>query len=191
MGHRTTGRPNRLGTFVDKVPESLADKEFLAGAAFIKWLTEKIASGQISMNKPPLLSVPGGMLMSVESFKWFVREHPDYKNWQAVQAGFLSLGLHKVGPDGDVISRFEQSHSHDMHSGIVLADYAVVLPKQVGVHQVRTGETVSMSATEWVHSVQLGGAEGLQALNHLSAAGEWVQAEAPQLKTKLGHHKRG
>ena len=33
-------------------------------------------------------------------FQLFMREHPEYKNWQAVQNGFLSLGLHRRAADG-------------------------------------------------------------------------------------------
>ena len=56
---------------------------------------------------------------------------------------------------------------------------------------MHTGETVSMSATEFVHRVQSGGGEGLHPLNHLSAEGEWVEPVVPQVKAKMGHHKRG
>ncbi len=172
-GHRGTGRPNRLSTFIDAAAGSLVDKERAMGVEFVKWLMQKLASGQIMINKAPLLMVPGGLIMSPDMFKWFVREHPDYKNWQAAQTAFLTLGLHKVGPDGSVLTRFEQANL--MQSGVVFSEYAVALPDEVHLHHA--GESVRLSALELIHRA-LFNADSMSsappsALSHLSLSGEW------------------
>lgn len=188
LGNRS-GRPNRLGTFVDTVPEPVSDKERILGVEFIKWLTNQLASGKIMINKAPLYMVPGGLLISVEMYKWFVREHPEFKNWKAAQHAFLTLGLHRVGPDGDVISHFENSSTHQMQHGVVFADYAVALPESMQIHNQHTGEVTSITATELVHMAQFNNhyfhqqvhGKVVSALHHLSASGEWQPAEEKQM----------
>ncbi len=185
MGNRG-GRGSRISTFVDTVPESIDEKERIIGIEFLKWLTSKLASGLIMINKAPLFMVPGGLLMSAEMFAWFVREHPEYKNLQAqaAQNAFLSLGLHAKGIDGNVISRFEQSNTQQMHSGVVFAEYGVVLSEQVQFHNLHTGEVSTISATELGHMGQFDNhnfnrkdqAPTVNSLNLLSAAGEWQPA---------------
>lgn len=183
MGNRS-GRGNRISTFVDSVPESVADKERIMGVEFIKWLTQQLESGHIMINKAPLFMVPGGMLMSADMFKLFVREHPEFKNWQAAQNAFLSLGLHSLGTDGTAISRFEQANTQQMQSGVVFSEYAVVLPEQVQVHNLHTGTVTSMSATELVHRAQFDNqnfnrqesSASPSSLTYLAATGEWQAA---------------
>lgn len=192
------GRGNRISTFTDVPPESLAEKEKMIGIEFINWLTKQLQSGQIMVNKAPLFSVPGGFLMSADMFKWFVREHPEYKNWQAAQAGFLSLGLHRLGIDGTPLSRFEQANTQQMHSGVVLSDYAVALPEQVRLHNLRTGEVSTVSATEFIHMAEAGNPHfnskepGTQAgpLRHLTSSGQWQEAgvAAPSSLPEPKHH---
>lgn len=193
MGRRSA----RIGTFADSVPESVVEKERVVGIEFIKWLTNQLESGKIMINKAPLLMVPGGMLMSAEIFQLFVREHPEYKNWQAAQTAFLSLRLHRLGTDGSAISRFEQSNTHQMQSGVVFADYAVALPDQMQVHNLSTGEVSSISAIELVHSAHFNNHRFSQqdtgfsasSITHLSASGQW---EATETNPKnLGNTQRG
>lgn len=190
-GSRGGNRYGRVGTFAGGVPESISNMEQQLGLEFIQWLTKSLESGLIMINKAPLFMVPGGLLMSPEIFKWFVREHPEFKNWQAIQNGFLSLGLHRTGPDGQVISRFEQLNNQQMHSGIVFADYAIALPADVSVHSLQSGKVSTVSATEFIHQAQtnyqfIGHAAPAttQTLHHLNAEGRWqaVIAASPQVK---------
>lgn len=191
-----SGRYGRAGTFSGGVPESIAEKELALGVEFIQWLTKSLAEGRVMINKAPLFMVPGGMLMSQEMFQLFVREHPEYKNWQAVQNGFLSLGLHSQGING-AINRFEQAHNQQMHSGVVFSEYAVALPETVEVHQLNTGRVESMSATELVHKAQYTNQFTQQhnvlaaaPLQKLSASGLWQNIEhnvpTPGLGVKRG-----
>lgn len=201
-GARSGGRGNRIGTFVDNVPEPVAEKERILGAEFIKWMSEKLAGGAIMINKSPLFIVPGGLLMSEDIFKLFVREHPEFKNLQAsiVKNAFLSLGLHSLGADGTEISRFEQANTQQMQSGIVFADskYGVALPEQMKIHNMHTGEISTVSATELVHMAQFNQhyfnrqdhSASITALNHLSTTGEWQPAEQKSGSLQSGK-KRG
>lgn len=124
--------------------------------------------------------VPGGMLMSQEMFQLFVREHSEYKNWQAVQNAFLALDLHAVGADGNPISRFEQSKNQQMHNGVVFSEFAVALPDKVQVQQLATGKVETMSALELINKAQYPSQFTQQqsrmseaVLQKLDAAGKW------------------
>ncbi|MCX7117884.1 MAG: TraI domain-containing protein [Legionellales bacterium] len=189
------GRQGRLSTFVDKVPDSLADKEKMMGAEFIKWLMNQLESGKIMVNKAPLLMVPGGLLMCAEMFQLFIRHHPEYKNWQLIQKGFLSLGLHRMDAEGTAMARFEQTRTHEMLHGVLVRDFAVMLPEQMTFHQMHTGEQASMSAVELVHLSQCENHDFQRvdqplpknALQQLSSTGAWQMVEAP----KSGHKHSG
>ncbi|BCA97089.1 helicase [Legionella antarctica] len=178
------GRYGRSGTFSGGVPETLVEKEQTMGVEFIQWMVKALGEGLIMINKAPLFMVPGGMLMCQEMFQLFVREHPEYKNWQAVKNGFLSLGLHRRNADGSVMSRFEQAHNQQMHNGIVFSEYAVALPGSVKVVQLNTGKIESISATELVHRAQYPSQFTQQQnvlvvtpLQKLSATGQWQNIE--------------
>ncbi|MFC3908347.1 conjugal transfer nickase/helicase domain-containing protein [Legionella dresdenensis] len=142
------GRFGRAGTFTGTTPEAVRELEQHIGVEFIHWLTNALESGLIMVNKAPLLMVPGGLLMLPDMFKLFVRSHPEYKNWQAVQSGFLSLRLHSLSADGDIHSSFEQNNNQRVVKGIVVRHYGVVLPNQVQVHNINTGQTETASAVE-------------------------------------------
>lgn len=181
-----SGRYGRVSTFAGGVPESISDMEQQIGIEFIQWLSKALGAGMIMINKPPLFMVPGGMLMCADIFKLFVREHPEFKNWQAIQTAFLSLGLHKMAADGTAISRFEQNNNQQMQSGVLFADYAIVLPPEVQVHQLQTGKTLTLPATELIHQAdtnhQFTSQQTIQhanALAHLTVSGQWQAAAVP------------
>lgn len=169
------GRPTRMGTFVDSTPLSLAEKEHLMGAEFIKWLTAALANKKIMINKAPLMVVPGGLIMLPEMFQLFVREHPEYKNAQAVEKGFLSWGLHRVRQDGRII----------------FSQYAVALPAKVSVYHATKEET--LSAVDCLHQMHtLHKTKSVKSAEKplvLSPHGEWVAVHhAPQhLKPDATH----
>ena len=186
-----SGGRYRAGTFSGGQPETLLEKEQTVGMEFIQWMIKALGEGRIMVNKAPLFMVPGGMLMCAEMFQLFVREHPEYKNWQAVQNGFLSLGLHHRAADGGVLSRFETKNQ--METGVVFSKYALALPESVKVVQMSTGKVESMSATELIHKAQFGSqftqqqSTGLtQSLQKLDAAGKWQAVENEGLGLKPG-----
>ncbi|MGQ3889661.1 conjugal transfer nickase/helicase domain-containing protein [Legionella sp. CNM-1927-20] len=194
-------RYGRAGTFTGFVPESISELEQQIGIQFIQWLTKSLESRVIMINKAPLFMVPGGLLMSPEIFKWFVREHPEYKNWQAAQNGFLSLKLHQVGPDGNPIARFEQTNTKQMQSGIIFSHYAVALPASVQFYNLNTGKTATLSDIETIHLSQFSSnftapqqTNVTTSLEVLNAAGQWQQAnilKTPDSKLNSGLTSRG
>jgi len=93
--HHQEPSSKRIGTFIDKPEETPGDRERRAGAEFIRWLLASLEIGKLTMNQVPLFNVAGGTMIGPESFKLFVREHPEFKNWLAVQQGVMALGLHE------------------------------------------------------------------------------------------------
>ena len=184
------GPYGRAGTFSGGVPETTMEKEQSMGAEFVQWLMRALEKGLIMINKAPLMMVPGGFLMCPEMFQLFVREHPEYKNWQAIQKGFLSLGLHRVAADGSITSRFEQAQTKEMHTGVVFSEYAVALPESVKVQHLTNGTVETISATELIHKAQINNEFSQQntasvpPLQKLSASGQWqnVEAESPSIR---------
>lgn len=179
------GRFGRISTFIDSTPDAAADKERLTGAQFIQWMINALERGTIMINKAPLYMVPGGLLMCADIFKLFIREHPEFKNWQAIQNSFLSLGLHQTNPEGGVISRFEQAQTQQMVSGVVFADFALGLPEKMQIHHLNTGKISPISAVELIHQAQHHQNFVLQQhraqaspVQKLSADGQWETIEA-------------
>ncbi|HDU8261574.1 conjugal transfer nickase/helicase domain-containing protein [Legionella pneumophila] len=196
-GARRSSRYGRAVTFTGGVPESITEKEQAIGVEFIQWLIKSLDEGRIMVNKAPLFMVPGGMLMCPEMFQLFVREHPEYKNWQAIQNGFLSLGLHSRDAGGNVTSRFEQAHTQQMYTGVVFAGYGVALPNSVQVHHLNTGKIESMSALELIHKsqytsqfTQQPSAIAITPLQRLAANGQWQNIEQDLSQLAFGA-KRG
>jgi hypothetical protein len=146
----------------------------MLGLEFLKWLNEKLASGTIVINRAPLLAVPGGLLMSVESFRWFMQESSEFKNATALQKAFQSLGLHQTAADGGVLSHFEQTGGEPMQSGFFLSDYAVILPERVSIQTSSQGDVATVSAMELVQMLHANGGlqQAVRAL-HLSTTGTW------------------
>lgn len=157
------GRYGRAGTFSGGVPEVNHIEQQL-GINFIQWLNRALNAGIIMINKAPLLCVPGGLIMSADIFKYFIRDNPEYKNWQAIQNGFLSLGLH---------------HKLSQHKGpIIFSGFSVALPNEVPVYDAHAGKTVTVSAVELVHQIQTSSTSTLAGIN---AAGEWQSMSASLL----------
>ena len=197
LTHKRGSRSGRIGTFVDGTPETLFAKEQLIGVEFINWLTGALEAGHLMVNKAPLIMVPGGLLIGSEAFKLFIQAHPTYKNWQAVQSGFLSLGLHRLNADGTIFSRFEQTNNQQIHNGILFSNYAVALPQSLRLRNLYTGAVAPVSAIELIHLAQLNHpfsrqsqATSQQALQQLTIAGEWkIISHSPLLH--LGPAKSG
>ncbi len=165
-------RTGRITTFADNGPESSLDKERLLGAEFIKWLTTALAKGDLVIDKGALLVVSGGLLMSTELFQFFIREHPEYKNWLAVQKGFLSLGLHVKNANAQALSRVEQLRTQQLHQGIVVAKYETLLPDNVHVNNPKTGDVAVVSSIDFAQ--QLSSTKP----SHLSLSGRWESIDA-------------
>lgn len=193
------GRQGRMNTFTGGKAASIAEIEQHSGMEFNQWLIKSIESGRIMINKAPLLMVPGGMIMCDEIYQLFVREHPEYKNWQAVQKGFLSLKkLHRLGPDGGIYSRFEQANNQQMVTGVVYSNYAVGLPAQVKVYDFRTGKVNNQSTIDLIYQSlfsgnyfsQKPGQKTIENLPLLQSDGQWSAQTALQRKHQPGAASR-
>src|SRR3990167_1358432 len=93
QGYNTKAKGIR--TFKDinvETPKNMADQ---MGAAFLEWVREKSALGEIAFNEKEGQLDLGrkGISINPELFKLFIRDFPTYKSWQAVQKGFMALGL--------------------------------------------------------------------------------------------------
>jgi hypothetical protein len=174
----------RMGTFIEVEPESLDNKEVQTGLAFIKWLQQALAASQIMINKAPLLAVPGGLIMGAEMYKLFVREHPEYKNWMAVQKAFLSLGLHDK-THGDEAQSFMDKQSGQAVEGHVFSAFAMALPDKVACYDAKTQTITAQNLMDVVYQVAALDEGSMPALD---VKGVWqsVKAEvSPQLDTGL------
>ena len=165
-------RVNRVSTFIDKAPESTLEQDKLLGAQFIKWLTQALEKGTLRLNQAPLLMIPTGLIMSSETFQLFIREHPEYKNWQMVQKGLMAWGLHRryVGEP------------------MVLKNYATVLPENVSLHNPTTGKNSNISALELIQKQQSG---EQRSLNRLSTSGQWEPPKDHPASLKSGFLRGG
>ncbi|KTD24170.1 TraI domain-containing protein [Legionella maceachernii] len=181
------GRYGRMSTFTDRAPESIAEKEQQIGIEFIQWLTKSLESGVIMINKAPLFVVPGGLLICAEMWEMFMRSNPQYNSIQAIRNGFLSLSMHQVGAEGNVTSRFEQTSTQQIVTGIVLKEYGVVLPNEVQLHNVNTGKVTTVTAMELIYQGHANSSHfTAQPATYvatpiplLSSSGQWVAETTP------------
>lgn len=194
-----SARYNRISTFSDGGIDTSVEKGQALGITFIEWLNQALATGQVMINKAPLFMVPGGMMIGADIFKLFIRENPEFKNWQAIQNGFLSLELHSYGTDGSVFSRFEQVNTQQMLNGIVFSEYSAVLPEGVHVYNMNTGKVATMAATEFISLAQFTSHFTRQhhtimnphALQHLAASGQWQTIEPDKPVFQPGNNFSG
>lgn len=183
-GHSSGTRPAHIGTFIDVAPESTVEKEQLIGAAFIKWLTDALKKGLLTINQSPVFMTPDGLVILPETFQLFIRETPEYKPWQAVQKGLLNWGLHRCDANGRIMSPDIQRGAN----GLILNKYGVVLPDEFQVHNPKTGHTASMTAMEFVRMQQ--SPNQLHSLQQLSASGAWASIEATPLASQTVFSRR-
>ena len=148
------------------------------GAEFIKWLLKNLGLGRFIMNQSPLLAVPGGFLMSADVFKLFVREHPQFKNWQKVQDAFSMMQLHNLSVEGNKIQTFKDVRTNTTHSGMVLSSVGVILPetfKMVAdnglIQQVKRHDSATIQHASSHMVAELTAAQPMQAL---SKGGQWL-----------------
>lgn len=141
------------------------------GMEFLRWLHSGLLTQKIKVNQSALFAVPAGMLMCPDLFKYFIREHPEFKNWLSVQNALVELGLLQVGMNGDVIQEFQKMSDSAKHMGVVLSNMHLVLPEQF--HVVVPGSTESQVFTP----EQLANAHQLQGdLSHIGPVNQAQQA---------------
>lgn len=189
------GAYGRGGPF--EISDPLANKEQQTGIAFLLWLNQSLKDGNLVINQSPLFMVPEGLLISEELYKLFVQESPSYKNWQAVQKGFLSMNLHRLGSEG--FARFEQTQTQHMHKGDIFTAFTLALPNTVKVHHLTSGTTATVYAMQMAELKQSNNlfyevqraVPTLPELMHLSAQGRWQSPENLQFLSNLGASRNG
>lgn len=181
----------RARTFNEEVsPQQKIDQQ--AGAEFINWLMKSLSTGEISLNQASLFLVPEGLLLLPELFKLFIKEHPNFKNWLAIQRGLLTLGLHQTKMGKDQNFQFQTKDNLALHSGIVIKDYAVMLPEKLSLFEVQTKRSAMISAAQLIHAasaythlspatLQNAAAKTSAMLKVLSATGQWVAQPPTEL----------
>ena len=115
-----------------------------SGVEFMKWLSKMLGTAQLMINQAPLFSVPGGLLMSPDIFKLFIRDHPQFKNWQNVQDAFTQMKMHAAAADGGAVQKFKDMKSNSMHTGVVLSSVGLVLPDTFKAVNMKNGVVKSM-----------------------------------------------
>ena len=170
----TGGRPNRVSTFIDTLPESTHEKELALGAEFIKWLNQELTKGRFCVNKIPVMMLPAGIHLSPEVYQWFMRDHPDVKHWQAVQKGLFALGLHHRNP-----------HARE---GFTLHKYSVALPDKVHVVDPVSGQEKIVSAIEIMRTQQ--SPANPEPLHQLNPSGQWQEIESSSAELQTGFTRR-
>ncbi len=142
------------------------------GIEFVKWLNRALLTGKLLVNQSPLFMVPGGLLMSPDIFQLFIREHPQFKSWIAVQTGVAQMQLHTTGPNGEVMQRFMQAKTGQQHTGMVISALGVVTPAQMKMVNLANG------AVKSVTNSQLNGMKGAVSTQQtLSASGQWQSSQ--------------
>lgn len=153
-----------ISTFIDPatLTEQGIEKELTPGLEFLKWLQNKIETGLFLLNKAPIFMVPGGILICIEAFQLFSKEHIHYKNWHAVQQSFSSLKIHLL-TQGKALNQYEQGHG-------LLTKSSIVLPETLSIVHSKTGEIQKTTATALAI-----GETGL----HISPQGDWIMEKTP------------
>lgn len=172
------GRPGRIGTFIDKTPESNADFDRVIGAEFIKWLSQALENGRFVVNKVPLMILPAGLQINTDVFQFFLRENPEkIKNWQVVRNGLVGLGVH--------LPHFEHKESA---SKFLLNHFAIALPETMQLHDPVSNTEHAATAIEILRLHQ--SPNHPQPIQHLNHSGTWQAVEANTLTHQTGFSRR-
>lgn len=164
LHHHFEPSAKRIGTFVDNPSITPGDRERLAGTEFIQWLLAALESGKLTMNQVPLLTVAGGTMIGPEAFKLFVREHPEFKNWLAVQQGVMALGLHEPALDGTLAEK-----------GLLIKG-SVILPNSFHLKTSNTAKATHTTVLEHLSNNKI---------EQLSKAGQWEENLEQQVASGL------
>jgi hypothetical protein len=153
----------------------------LIGLKFLMWLKENLARGQMVLNQAHLTVLENGLLIEEETFKWFIAQHSEFKNWRLVQKGLMSLGLHQedIGQiNGLLLKNPERFFSKD------------VIARQAGqMHHMRVQTLGLIQANNWRKLAQ-GKSLDLQMINQrLNVQGQFEKIQVSE--KNIGFNKNG
>lgn len=175
-----------IRTFIDKNTDSNKFLSDQIGVAFIQWLKDKLQTGDLAFNDNDgnLTLSKNGVGLNVELFKLFIKDFPTYKNWQAVQKGFLALGL----TDESGIDTAE----------ISFANFGILLPAKASVYNKSLGVKSWINAVELKDFVMQGKTivsgqktENVMTLPHINAKGQLQIIEENSKFLNPGQNFRG
>lgn len=169
----------RIPSFVEANPSQQPLE--LIGLKFLMWLKENLARGQMVLNQAHLTVLENGLLIEEETFKWFIAQHSEFKNWRLVQKGLMSLGLHQedIGQiNGLLLKNPERFFSKD------------VIARQAGqMHHIRVQTLGLIQANNWRKLAQ-GKSLDLEMINQrLNAQGQLEKIQV--LEKNIGLNKNG
>jgi hypothetical protein len=140
----------------DQNPDSKKDKSFSElkgkgdldpkklGRKFLKWVSDGIKSGKISLADGPVHVVPGGVLITQNALHIFTKENPNVKNWNAVQTVLSGMGITKKGPLNQVFEAYMKQHNKTIITGMVVKNHAMLIPKEI-LKKVNPNDYVKVS----------------------------------------------
>lgn len=176
---------SRIGTFIDNPQDSMSQKERLLGIQFMEWLKKSLESGQLAINKEAIFLVPNGIVMSSEIFKLFLSSHPHVRQWQTVKRGFITLGLHSGGIEGEVVAKYR--HGNNEVSGLLVKKFAALLPETMKMYHQQTNQKSTVHAVDLIHgaksSAQPMTLTNLELAKRLNAKGQWQNLTESQNNT--------
>jgi hypothetical protein len=172
--------PERSTTFTEPPAMTQAELEKNLAIDFLAWVQASLAAGNLIINKHPLFTIAGGLLLGPALFDLYVLKNPfGVKNGKAVQHALLGLQLHQIEANNNILSRTKQK------AGIVLREFAMVLPDRF---QIESKGTIStFRATDFVYHAAFSQKEPctLENLPHIHANGEWVHPTSSGVKTSI------
>jgi len=154
-----TERRVHVSSFIDHTPDTSLEKERFAAMEFIRWLEQALERGKFILNRAPILSVPGGLLILPEAFEQFSKEHAHYKNWQSIRQSLMALKLYAC--DQAQISQTQ----HEQHQGLLVPGQ-LLIPENITHLPAGTNTPQATTAT------QLALADYSQ---RLSSTGQWTE----------------
>lgn len=157
--------------FMDSSHDAV-QRERMLGIEFLEWLKNELESGKIALNTEHVTFDKDGAFISSELFKLFLITNPHIKQWQAVQRGFITLGLARGGLDAQMLTRV---WGNKEFNGLQIANIAAILPENVNVYNEDSKKVVRVNALEIIHA-QNTGTKILEQQNMklLDVNGKWI-----------------
>jgi len=119
----------------DRTRETLADikADTKPGEAFAEFLKSSLENGSLMVNKPPLFSIPGGLLISTDAFRYcidyWVENNGPYKNIspEALENSFRNIKLHERSADNVSKRQFENTKTNKTFNAYVIKNKDLII----------------------------------------------------------------
>jgi hypothetical protein len=175
---------NRVGSFLDAVPEHTLERERVIGAEFLIWLRDALESGKIILNQEPFHAevFPAGVVLSAETYDMFLQEHLKLKSKFIVQRAVSAWNEHHRHPQNDdtAITKLHLDNA--------------ILPETVKIKDPKTGHISTVRALDLVNDMESYSRDFARepvVVHHLDVTGQWTKDDTPQLQAHLGNRFGG